>query len=138
MYANVNMQGRVINDPEIKVGKNGKNYVTFRLVVNQQYGEQETSSFFNCTGSEAIASRIAKAGVNKGSMIHVTGNLTIREFTDREGCKRQSADVGILDWDYTGSKPKSGETAQTAPAADAGKNPAFREQYVGDPDDLPL
>ena len=133
-YANVNLEGRVVNDPEIKVGKNNKKFVAFRLVVNQQYGEQEIASFYNCTGNEAIASRIEKAGVSKGRMIHVSGNQTIREYTDRDNNARTSVDVGILDWHFVGAKPKDGE-AGSAPKQTGSVQD---EQYIGDEDDLPI
>ena len=140
-YANVNMQGRLVNDPEIKTGKNGKKFVTFRLVVNQQFGEQESASFFSCTGNEQMAQRVEKAGLSKGSMIHLSGNLTLREYTDRENNQRLSADVGILDWHYVGGRAKSGETASAGTAAPAEERSAGSvqpEQYIGDPDDLPV
>ena len=137
-YANVNLEGRLVNDPEIKVGKNDRKFVTFRLAVNQQFGEQENASFYNCTGSEAMASRMEKAGLCKGKLIHLCGNLTIREYTDRENNQRTSVDVGILDWQYAGSKPRDGETGATpsAPPKQAGAINA--EQYIGDEDDLPI
>ncbi len=134
-YANVNLEGRLVSDPEIRVGKNERRFVTFRLAVNQQFGEQETASFYNCTGNEAIASRVEKAGLAKGRMIHLTGNQTIREYTDRENNRRTSVDVGILDWHFAGSRPRDAEsgpaTAQTAGARND-------EQYIGDEDDIPF
>ena len=138
-YANVNLEGRLVNDPEIKVGKNDKKFVTFRLVVNQQFGEQENASFYNCTGNEAMASRIEKAGLAKGRMIHVSGNQTIREYSDRENHPRTSVDVGILDWHYVGSKPKEGDAdGNSAGPADRQKGTVNAETYIGDEDDLPL
>ncbi len=134
-YANVNLQGRLVSDPEIRTGKNEKKFVTFRLAVNQQYGEQETASFFSCTGNEAMAARIGKAGLSKGNMIHLAGNLTIREYTDRENNRRVSADVGILDWHFVSTRPKSGEKA--ADGAEAQSGSVGEEQYVGSPGDLP-
>lgn len=138
-YANINLEGRLVNDPEIKVGKDNRKFCTFRLVVNQNFGAQENASFFNITGGEAAANRISKAGLTKGRMIHVTGNLTLREFTTREGETRISADVGLLDWHYVGTKPKTedeenaGSTAKTA-----SPGVAYEERFINDPDDLPL
>ena len=108
MYAEINMEGRVVNDPEFKTGKNGE-YCTFRMVVNQKLGPQENASFYNCTGNEMIANRIKKAGVKKGRLIHINGEQTLRSYTDREGVERMSADISILNWHYAGTKPKSDE-----------------------------
>ena len=137
-YANVNLEGRLVNDPEVKEGKNNRKFVSFRLAVNQQYGEQEFASFFNCIGNEAMASRIEKAGLSKGRMIHVSGNLSIREFTDRENNRRTSVDVGILDWHYVGTKRKDDESGNAGGNAPKHTGTLNEEQYIGDGDDLPI
>lgn len=137
MYAIINLEGRLVTDPEIKTGHNDREFCTFRVAVNQQLGAQENASFYTCTGNELIANRIKKAGLAKGRMIHVTGKLTLREYKNRDQETRVSADVGILDWNYVGTKPKSEEqTGATAPAGNGGT--VNQEKYVEDPDDLPL
>ncbi len=137
-YANINLEGRLVSDPEIKVGNHEREFCTFRVAVNQQFGAQENASFYNCTGNELIASRIKKAGLVKGRMIHISGNLTLREYKTRDGETRISADVGILDWHYVGVKPKEdGQKVEGAPAKQStGK--MHDEEYIGDADDLPL
>ena len=137
MYANINMEGRVVNAPEIKTGKGNRKFVTFRMVVNQKYGEQEIASFYNCTGNEQLAERMEKAGVKKGRLIHVDGNISLREYTGNDGVTRISADVGVLDWHYTGAKPKAdGETDKAEASGTAGTiNP---EVTIGDDEELPL
>lgn len=127
-----------MSDPEIRVGKNNRKFVTFRLAVNQQFGEQEISSFYNCTGNEAMAARIEKAGLSKGRMIHLSGNQTIREYTDRENNHRTSVDVGILDWHYVGSKPKDAESGTADGSTPKSAGTLSDEQYIGDEDDLPI
>ena len=74
MHATIIMEGRLVTDPEIKSGKNG-DYCTFRFVVNTKYGNQDNASFFNCTASEYIANRMQKAGIKKGRLIEIIGNL---------------------------------------------------------------
>ena len=67
MHATIIMEGRLVNDPEVKTGKNG-DYCTFRFVVNTKYGNQDIASFYNCTTTEYIANRMKKAGIKP--MIH--------------------------------------------------------------------
>lgn len=141
-FANLNLEGRVVKDPEYKNGKDGREFCTLTLVVNQQFGAQENASFYNCTGNEFIAARMRKAGVVKGRMLHINGNLTLREYTSRNGGTGMSADVGILDWHYVGARPKSDEAQESGHTA--GENAAapgtlHDEQHM-DPndDDLPL
>ena len=136
-FANLNLEGRIVNEPEFKTGKNNSEFCTFRVVVNQQFGAQENASFYNCTGNEAMTQRIRKAGLGKGRMIHINGNLTLREYKTQSGEVRTSADVGILDWHFVGGKPKS-EDASSA-AQSTGKQGVVRdEEYIGDDDELPI
>ena len=141
-FANLNLEGRVVKDPEFKSGKDGREFCTFTLVVNQQFGAQENASFYNCTGNETVAARIRKAGIVKGRMLHVNGNLTLREYTTRNGGTGMSADVGILDWHYVGARPKSEESQTTANDGNVGSvasGTLHSEQHMEpDDDDLPL
>ena len=95
MHATIIMEGRLVTDPEIKSGKNG-DYCTFRFVVNTKYGNQDNASFFNCTASEYIANRMQKAGIKKGRLIEIIGNLNLRPYETDEGIRQISADVGTL------------------------------------------
>ena len=108
MHATIIMEGRLVTDPEIKTGKNG-DYCIFRFVVNTKYGNQDNASFFNCTANEYIANRMKKAGIKKGRMIEIIGNLNLRPYATDDGIRQISADVSVLEWHFTGSKPKSDE-----------------------------
>lgn len=108
MHATIIMEGRLVTDPEIKSGKNG-DYCTFRFVVNTKYGNQDNASFFNCTASEYIANRMQKAGIKKGRLIEIIGNLNLRPYETDDGIRQISADVSVLEWHFTGSKPKGDE-----------------------------
>lgn len=140
MYASINLEGRIVSDPEFRTGKGDREYCTFGVVVNEQYGGQEIASFYNCSGNDLIASRIRKANLSKGRMIHITGKLTLREYQTRTKETRISADVGILDWNFTGSKPKTEEATKPTAAipSGAGGGTVHEEQYISDPDDLPI
>ena len=140
-FANLNLMGRLVGDPEFNTGKENREFCTFSVAVNQQFGAQENTSFYNCTGNEAIARRVRNAGLCKGRMIHISGNLTLREYKTQGGETRMSADVGILDWHFVGSKPKSEEQQGQTPANHSSNKPGkvHQEQYIGEDDDeLPI
>lgn len=144
MYAQINMEGRVVNDPVYRTHKEHE-FVTFRFVVNQRLGPQENTAFYSCTGNEYIASRMKKAGVTKGRLLHICGNQTIRNY-DQDGVERTSVDVGVLDWHFAGMKPKDNEDTSGNKAVPAAPNKAgtvHPEETIpsGDgpeDDDLPL
>ena len=74
-------------------------------------------------------------------MIHISGNLTLREYKTQGGETRMSADVGILDWHFVGGKPKSDEQQTQVPAKTGSTRPGKvnQEQYIGEDDDeLPI
>ena len=125
MHATIIMEGRLVTDPEIKSGKNG-DYCTFRFVVNTKYGNQDNASFFNCTASEYIA------------------NLNLRPYETDEGIRQISADVSVLEWHFTGSKPKGDEadssqgTTKTAQKSTGKVRPEQTIPSGDDDDDLPL
>jgi len=134
--ASVNLIGRLTADPDYKEGKE-KEYCTFHLAVNQNYNGQNSASFFNCIAYGTMANRIRKAGVSKGSLVHISGALTLREYTDKEGAQRLSADVSLYDWDYVNSKPKSDEqNDETGESPKAGKT--HQEKSIDSEDDLPI
>ncbi len=142
MHATIIMEGRLVTDPEIKSGKNG-DYCTFRFVVNTKYGNQDNASFFNCTASEYIANRMQKAGIKKGRLIEIIGNLNLRPYETDEGIRQISADVSVLEWHFTGSKPKGDEadssqgTTKTAQKSTGKVRPEQTIPSGDDDDDLP-
>jgi len=142
MYAIINIEGRLVADPEFRVGKEDREFVTFRLAVNQKLGPQDNSTFFNCTGNEFIAKRMKKAELTKGRPLHVVGNLTAREYTDRNGVEHTSIDVGIMDWHFVGSKPKGDDQQSAESQEPAQSNPTGKVgpeiSIPSDEDELPL
>ena len=140
MYLNVNLEGRLVNDPEYKTGKNDREFVTFRMVVNQYFGGQETSTFLSCTGGDGIAQRMKNVELKKGRMLHLNGDLTERHYTDREGKDRTSLDLSIANWHFVGIKEKTDEekTAPAATSAPKASGTLHAPVNVNSDDDLPL
>jgi len=143
MYAIVNLEGRIVTDLEFRTGKEDREFCMLRQTVNQRQGLQENSSFYNYTARESISNRIRKAGLAKGRPVHIIGSLALREYTDRNGVTRMSADVGILNWHFVGAKPREpGE--DTPPANMTAASPedtgriAEEVSIPDDSDELPL
>ena len=141
MHAIITLEGRLVNAPEYRMGKEDREYCTFRMAVNQRYGGQDTASFFNCTGNSSIASRLKKAGIEKGRLLSIVGNLTLRDYEDNSGQRRMSADVGILDWHFVdGRKPDEKSGTSTSGEEKPAKGKIYGETYIpsGDEDELPI
>lgn len=140
-YAVTTMEGRLVANPEFRDGKNGE-YCTFSLAVNQRLGPQENTSYYDCIANGQMAQRIKKAGLAKGYLISLTGNQTIRESVDRNNIPRKSVSIGVVRWDFAGSKPKGEDHSNTGsprPATTQSQPSALPADVdVTDEDELPL
>ena len=102
--------GRVTANLELKTSQNGKNtkYVQFGLAVNKGYGENEHVNFYNCVLYGEAAQRIVNAKVGKGSLIRVTADQELVEYTTKDGKPAWMAKLTLLDWSYAPTnRPKN-------------------------------
>ena len=117
----INLTGRVTADLTLQTSQNGKNtpYVQFSLAVNKGYGDKEHTNFYQCILYGDAAQRIVNAKVKKGSLIYLTGDLDLVEFTKRDGTPGFSARVSVYDWSYLPSG-HSANDQNSAPASNTG------------------
>lgn len=75
--------GNITRDSEIKEGgMDQTRFVTFSVAVNDGYGQNKTTMFFDCTmwGKRGLA--IADY-LKKGAKVTVSGDLTTREYNGK-------------------------------------------------------
>ena len=114
-------QGRFTHDPELKRTPSGIAVTSFSLAVDRDFknqsGEKETD-FIPFVAWKNNAEFVAK-WFKKGSMAIVEGHLQMRDWTDKQGNKRRSAEV-IVDHIYFGdSKRESTGQSDFHPAGAA-------------------
>ena len=108
--------GYLVADPVVNTTPNGQNVCKFRLASNNKRRDENNnfmSNFYNCTVWGKAGEIIARY-FKKGSRILVSGDLTIRDYTDRNGAQRTSVDIDVRDWDF-GERGNGGGQSQ-APA----------------------
>ena len=110
MLNRIILMGRLTRDPELRRTGSGTAVTSFSLAVDRDFksqsGEKETD-FIDIVAWRNTAEFVSKF-FTKGRMAVVEGRLQIRDWTDKEGGKRRSAEV-IADNVYFGdSKPKNG------------------------------
>lgn len=84
--------GRVVSDAELRTAGTGK-VCSVRLAFDFGHGDKRGSLFANASiwrGSEQFAPRLAK-----GAEVHVSGELSTREYTTRDGAKAQAIDLAV-------------------------------------------
>lgn len=93
--------GNLGKDPEIRVNQaSGRKVVNFSLATSRRYrdnnGERkEETNWHNIVGFGKIADIFEQLGVSKGTTLYVEGRLTNRSWTDQNGQKRYTTEVGL-------------------------------------------
>ena len=107
MLNKIFIMGRLTRDPELRRTQSGTAVTSFSLAVDRDFksqsGEKETD-FIDVVAWRSTAEFVAKY-FTKGRMAVVEGRLQIRDWKDREGNNRRSAEV-IADNVYFGDSKR--------------------------------
>ena len=105
------IMGRLTRDPELRRTGSGVAVANFTLAVDRDYnpkdGAEKEVDFIDCIAWRASAEFVNKY-FSKGQMAVVSGKLRIRNWTDKDGNKRRSAEVEAESV-YFGDTKKSSE-----------------------------
>ena len=125
MLNKIFLMGRLTRDPELRRTASGTAVTSFSLAVDRDFksqnGEKETD-FIDVVAWRSTAEFVSKY-FTKGRMAVVEGRLQIRDWTDRDGGKRRSAEV-IADNVYFGDSRRDG-------AGDFGGAPGYSAPMGG-------
>lgn len=147
MLNTVSLQGRMVRDPELRRTNSGKAVTSFTLACdrdfkNQQTGEKEVD-FIECVAWGGTAEMVEKY-FHKGQMAVATGRLQLRDWTDKNGQKRRTAEILVNSVYFCGSK-ESGTKASSgagngysAPAYQAPAPAANFAELDGEDEQLPF
>ena len=111
MLNHIVLMGRLTRDPELRYTQSQTPVASFSLAVDRDFGrgEEKQTDFIDCVAWRSTGEFVSKY-FQKGSMAVVSGRLQIRDWTDRDGNKRRSAEV-VVDNVYFGeSKRREGES----------------------------
>ena len=96
MLNQIVLMGRLVRDPELRYTQSQTPVASFRIAVDRDFpvrdSQERQTDFIDIVAWRQSAEFVSKY-FSKGSMIIVVGRLQIREWTDREGNKRTSAEV---------------------------------------------
>ena len=125
MLNKIFLMGRLTRDPELRRTGTGTAVTSFSLAVDRDFksqsGEKETD-FIDIVAWRSTAEFVSKY-FTKGRMAVVEGRLQIRDWTDKDGGKRRSAEV-VADNVYFGDSKRDGGDSSGYSAAPAYKNAA--------------
>ena len=120
MLNHIVIMGRLTRDPELRRTGSGTAVASFTLAVDRDFGNRESgereTDFIDCVAWRQTGEFVSKYFA-KGRMAVVSGRLQIRNWTDKEGNKRRTAEV-VADNVYFGDSKREGDSgnAYSAPA----------------------
>lgn len=108
MLNHIVIMGRLTRDPDLRYTQSQTPVASFTVAVDRDFasrdgGERQTD-FIDVVAWRQTAEFVSKYFA-KGSMVVVSGRLQIRDWTDREGNKRRSAEV-VADNVYFGESKR--------------------------------
>lgn len=118
MLNNIVIMGRLTRDPELRRTSSGVAVASFTLACERDFapqGADKETDFVDIVAWRSTAEFVSKY-FTKGRMAVVSGRLQIRNWEDKEGNKRRSAEI-LADHVYFG-EAKRDKTTQGEPQYD--------------------
>ena len=108
MLNHIVIMGRLTRDPELRYTSSNTPVASFSIAVDRDFGRGENgekqTDFIDVVAWRQTGEFVSKY-FQKGSMAVVSGRLQIRDWTDRDGNKRRSAEV-VADNVYFGDSKR--------------------------------
>ena len=116
MLNHITIMGRLTRDPELRYTQSQTPVASFTLAVDRDFGSRDggekQTDFIDCVAWRQTAEFVSKY-FTKGSMAVVSGRLQIRDWTDREGGKRRSAEVVVDNMYFGESRRRDGDSGDS-------------------------
>ena len=111
MLNKIFIMGRLTRDPELRHTQSGTAVASFSLAVDRDFKDKATgekaTDFIDVVAWRQTGEFVSRY-FTKGRMAIVEGRLQIRDWTDKEGNKRRSAEV-VADQVYFGDSKRDGD-----------------------------
>ena len=121
MLNRIIIMGRLVRDPELRTTQSGTSVTSFTLAVDRDFKSRESgeksTDFIDVVAWRQTAEFVCKYFA-KGRMAIVEGRLQIREWKDKDGNNRRTAEVVAENVHFGDSKrDTAGEPGYSAPPA---------------------
>ena len=146
MLNRIILMGRLTRDPELRQTQSGASVANFSLAVDRDFKDKQTgektTDFIDIVAWRSSAEFVSRCFA-KGRMAVVEGRLQLRDWTDRDGNKRRTAEV-LAEHVYFGDSKRDAEGgaesggAYTPPPAEPGSGGAEFEELTDDDGELPF
>jgi len=118
MLNKIFIMGRLARDPELRRTQSGTPVASFRLAVDRDFKDKNTgervTDWIDVVAWRQTAEFVSRY-FTKGRMAVVEGRLQMRDWTDKDGNKRTSAEV-VADNVYFGDSKRDGDGGGSYPS----------------------
>ena len=126
MLNKIFIMGRLTRDPELRHTQTGTPVASFSLACDRDFKDkstgERTTDFIDVVAWRQTGEFVSRY-FTKGRMAVVEGRLQNREWTDKEGNKRRSAEV-VADNVYFADSKREGDGGYAAPVSGYGSAPS--------------
>ena len=141
MLNNVNLCGRLVENPELKKTTNGTSVTAFSIAVDRDYtsGEEKQADFIKIVAWRGTAEFVSKY-FSKGKLIIINGAIQVRKYVNQNGENRYITEVIANHVYFAGDKsekPNVNVENEEAPQSNDSAN-NFEEISEDIDDDLPF
>lgn len=131
MLNHITIMGRLTKDPELRRTNSGKAVTSFTVACDRDM-DRGVADFFDCVAWSGTAEFVSKY-FTKGQLCVVEGRMQFRDWTDKNGNNRRSAEL-VVNNIYFASKREDNNNSFVAP-----KEPANNYAVINDDDgELPF
>ena len=127
MLNHIVLMGRLTRDPELRYTGSNVPVASFSIAVDRDFGRGENgekqTDFINVSAWRQTGEFVSKY-FTKGSMIVVSGRLQIRNWNDKDGNKRRSAEI-VAENVYFGESKRSNDSNSTYGGNTYGGNSSY-------------
>lgn len=101
----------MVTDPSVKVAKTGNKVCSFRIAVDDGFGDKKHTDFINvtCFGKQA---ETCERYLAKGRQVALEGKLHTDSYENKEGRKVYTTEVWATNVEFIGSKSDGNSAPQ--------------------------
>ena len=123
MLNRIVIMGRLVRDPDLRRTQAGTAVAAFTLAVERDFKDaatgERTADFIDCVAWRQTGEFVSRY-FSKGRMAVAEGRLQLRDWVDRDGNKRRSAEVVVEQMYFGDSRSEGGQKSGQPVPKEAG------------------
>ena len=128
MLNRIVIMGRLVRDPDLRRTQAGTAVAAFKLAVERDFKDaatgERTADFIDCVAWRQTGEFVSRY-FSKGRMAVAEGRLQLRDWVDRDGNKRRSAEVVVEQMYFGDSRSEGGQKSGQPVPKEAGYQAAY-------------